>query len=103
LGDAGVTGRPHAAAGAAKAAGDAWALAERLIETDGNIERSLQLWEASQLERGYALLAKVRHMGRVLQSGGGFVPGDPSFTWGLPKVTEPTAPAAATAAAGSLG
>jgi 2,6-dihydroxypyridine 3-monooxygenase len=92
LGDAGVTGRPHAGAGGAKAAADAWELAGRLIEADGNVERALQLWEASQLEQGYALLAKVRHTGRVLQSGGSFVPGDPAFRWGLPTVAEPSPP-----------
>jgi 2,6-dihydroxypyridine 3-monooxygenase len=91
LGDAGITGRPHAGAGGAKAAADGWALAERLVEADGDVDRALQLWEATQLEHGYALLAKVRHMGRLLQSGGSFVPGDPGFRWGLPAVVEPDA------------
>jgi 2,6-dihydroxypyridine 3-monooxygenase len=89
LGDAGVTGRPHAGAGGAKAAADAWALAEALLETEGDVERALQRWEAAQLEQGYALLAKVRHMGRVLQTGAPFVPGDAAFRWGLPTVSEP--------------
>lgn len=89
LGDAGVTGRPHAGAGGAKAAADAWALAENLVEADGDVNRALQTWEAAQLEQGYALLAKVRHMGRVLQTGASFVPGDPAFRWGLPSVSEP--------------
>jgi 2,6-dihydroxypyridine 3-monooxygenase len=89
LGDAGVTGRPHAGAGGAKAAADAWALAERLLEADGDVDRALQTWEGPQLEQGYALLAKVRHMGRVLQGGGSFVPGDTAFRWGLPAVVEP--------------
>lgn len=89
LGDAGVTGRPHAGAGGAKAAADAWALAASLIDAGGDVERALQTWEGAQLAQGYALLAKVRHMGRVLQSGGRFVPGDPAFRWGLPAVAEP--------------
>jgi 2,6-dihydroxypyridine 3-monooxygenase len=89
LGDAGVAGRPHAGAGGAKAAADAWALAESLLEADGDVELALQRWEGAQLEQGYALLAKVRHMGRVLQSGGSFVPGDAGFRWGLPTVAEP--------------
>jgi 2,6-dihydroxypyridine 3-monooxygenase len=89
LGDAGVTGRPHAGAGGAKAAADAWALVEQLLEADGDVNRALQRWEAAQLEQGYALLAKVRHMGRVLQSGGNFLPGDAAFRWGLPAVAEP--------------
>jgi 2,6-dihydroxypyridine 3-monooxygenase len=89
LGDAGVTGRPHAGAGGAKAAADAWALADALLESEGDVERALQRWEAAQLEQGYALLAKVRHMGRVLQTGAPFVPGDAAFRWGLPTVSEP--------------
>ena len=64
---------------------------ERLLEADGDVNRALQTWEATQLEQGYALLAKVRHMGRVLQSGGSFVPGDAAFRWGLPAVAEPGA------------
>jgi 2,6-dihydroxypyridine 3-monooxygenase len=101
LGDAGVTGRPHAGAGGAKAAADAWALAECLLEADGDIDRALALWEAPQLQQGYALLAKVRHMGRVLQSGGTFVPGDPAFRWGLPTVAEPDAPTRSAEAVGA--
>lgn len=89
LGDAGVTGRPHAGAGGAKAAADAWALATSLVEASGDVDRALQAWEAAQLEQGYALLAKVRHMGRVLQSGASFVPGSAAFRWGLPTVAEP--------------
>jgi 2,6-dihydroxypyridine 3-monooxygenase len=92
LGDAGVTGRPHAGAGGAKAAADAWALADGLIAADGDVDRALQAWEAAQLEQGYALLAKVRHMGRVLQTGASFVPGDAAFRWGLPRVSEPDHP-----------
>jgi len=91
IGDAGVTCRPHAGAGGAKAAADAWALAESLVEAGGDVDRALQVWEARQLEQGYALLAKVRHMGRVLQGGGRFAPGDPVFRWGLPAVAEPDA------------
>jgi len=91
LGDAAVTGRPHAGAGGAKAAADAWALADCLVDAGGDVERALHVWEAAQLEQGYALLAKVRHMGRVLQTGASFLPGDASFRWGLPSVAEPEA------------
>src|SRR5581483_6800078 len=91
LGDAAVTGRPHAGAGGAKAAADAWALADCLVDAGGDVERALHVWEAAQLEQGYALLAKVRHMGRGLQTGASFLPGDASFRWGLPSVAEPEA------------
>jgi 2,6-dihydroxypyridine 3-monooxygenase len=86
LGDAAVTGRPHAAAGAAKAMSNAWALADALTASAGDVEAALRQWEPAQLAQGYALLAKVRYMAGKLQSGGSFVPGDPAFRWGLPPM-----------------
>jgi 2,6-dihydroxypyridine 3-monooxygenase len=84
IGDAAVTGRPHAAAGAAKAAANAWALAEALIRAAGDVEGALRAWEPLQLQQGRALLAKVRHMGNLLQNGGPFRPGDAACRFGLP-------------------
>jgi 2,6-dihydroxypyridine 3-monooxygenase len=86
LGDAAVTGRPHAAAGAAKAAANAWALADALAASSGDVDEALRLWEPRQLEHGRALLAKVRHMASYLQHGKRFVPGDPAFRFGMPAV-----------------
>lgn len=91
LGDAAVTGRPHAAAGAAKAAANAWALAEALVDSAGDVELALQAWEPAQLWQGRALLAKVRHMGNLLQNGGPFLPGDPACRFGLPPI-DPSSP-----------
>ena len=85
LGDAAVTGRPHAAAGAAKAMLNAWALADALKSSGGDVEAALAAWEPAQLAQGKAMLAKVRHMGEKLQSGGRFVPGEWAFRWGLPQ------------------
>jgi 2,6-dihydroxypyridine 3-monooxygenase len=86
LGDAAVTGRPHAAAGGAKAAADAWALADALVASGGDVDQALRRGEPRQLELGRALLAKVRHMAGYLQHGKRFVPGDPAFRWGMPAV-----------------
>jgi 2,6-dihydroxypyridine 3-monooxygenase len=86
LGDAAVTGRPHAAAGAAKAAANAWSLTEALVHAGGDVEGALQEWEPGQLQQGRALLAKVRHMGGLLQNGGAFFPGDPACRFGLPPI-----------------
>jgi 2,6-dihydroxypyridine 3-monooxygenase len=86
IGDAAITSRPHAAAGAAKAAANAWALAEALVDSDGDIDEALHRWEPAQLEAGYAFLAKVRYMASLLQSGGDFRPGDPNCRFGLPGV-----------------
>jgi 2,6-dihydroxypyridine 3-monooxygenase len=84
LGDAAVTCRPHAAAGGAKAAENAWALAEALIAAHGEVAAALRDWEPKQLRNGRALLEKVRRMGRRLQHGGPFAPGDPANRFGLP-------------------
>ena len=86
IGDAAVTGRPHAAAGAAKAAANGWALAEALVAANGDVHEALQRWEPRQLRQGRAMLAKVRRMGQLLQSGGPFPPGDPANRFGLPAV-----------------
>ena len=88
IGDAGVTVRPHAAAGAAKAADDAWMLADALTKASGVVGEALRCWEPRQLELGYALLGKVRRMGSVLQSGGTWLPGDPENRFGLPRLSK---------------
>jgi 2,6-dihydroxypyridine 3-monooxygenase len=85
IGDAAITGRPHAAASTAKAAVNAWTLAEALLDTAGDVEEALRRWEPGQLRQGRAFLAKVRHMGSLLQYGGTFLPDDPSCRWGMPS------------------
>lgn len=68
VGDAAITARPHAAAGSAKAAVDAWTLAEALDGAGGShIEAALARWQAGALARGRALLERTRDMGRRLQ------------------------------------
>ncbi|PBC47822.1 2,6-dihydroxypyridine 3-hydroxylase [Rhodococcus sp. ACS1] len=89
LGDAAITPRPHAAAGAAKAANDAWTLADALSSKPGHRVESLAEWERTQLAVGRAYLAKVRQMAGRLQTGGDFPPGEPAFRFGLPKIGEP--------------
>lgn len=84
VGDAGVTPRPHAAAGAAKAAADGWELAEAITAHTGDLEAAIATWEPRQLRRARAYLAKVRRMAAALQHGGPFEPGDPQNYFGLP-------------------
>lgn len=86
IGDAAIPSRPHAAAGAAKAAANAWALAEALEAANGDVEEALRRWELSQLAMGYAFLAKVRYMASLLQHGQSFLPGDPNCRFGLPSL-----------------
>ncbi|MGH9044699.1 MAG: FAD-dependent monooxygenase [Acidimicrobiales bacterium] len=88
IGDAAITPRPHAAAGAAKAAAEAWALAEAIEQFDDGFE-SFTTWEQRQLAVGRAYLVKVRRMGTLLQHGGEFRPGDPVNRFGFPREAEP--------------
>jgi 2,6-dihydroxypyridine 3-monooxygenase len=82
LGDAAFVVRPHAAAGTAKAAADAWALAEALAAT-GEVPAALARWERSQLALGAQLLERTRRIGRRSQVDGTWVPGDPELIFGL--------------------
>lgn len=85
IGDAGFTPRPHAAAGAAKAASDAWSLAGSLERSGQDIPAALRSWEPQQLQVGRAYLQKVRAMASVLQHGGDFPPGAAEYRFGLPQ------------------
>ena len=85
IGDAAFTPRPHAAAGAAKAAADAWNLADQLVSASGEVQEALRAWEPERLGVGRAYLRKVREMAAVLQHGGDFPPGSPEFRFGLPQ------------------
>jgi 2,6-dihydroxypyridine 3-monooxygenase len=82
LGDAAFVVRPHAAAGTAKAAADAWALAEA-IEREGQVPCALARWEPGQLALGAQLLERTRRIGRRSQFDGTWVPGDPELIFGL--------------------
>jgi 2,6-dihydroxypyridine 3-monooxygenase len=83
IGDAAFAVRPHAAAGTAKAADDAWALAEELTASGGDVPMALAAWERRQLSVGRALLARTRDIGNSSQLSGTFRPGDPKLIFGL--------------------
>jgi 2,6-dihydroxypyridine 3-monooxygenase len=82
LGDAAFVVRPHAAAGTAKAAADAWELA-RALEEQPDIESALSAWEPGQLELGRNLLERTRRIGRRSQVDCNWTPGDPELIFGL--------------------
>ena len=82
IGDAAFVVRPHAAASTAKAAADAWALAEA-VERDGDVPSALARWEAGQVALGAQLLERTRRIGRRSQFDGTWVPGDPELIFGL--------------------
>ena len=83
IGDAAFAARPHAAAGTAKAAADAWALADALRSVEGDVVTALEKWEPGRLELGRSLLARVRAMGRHYQVDSDADPADRSLRFGL--------------------
>jgi 2,6-dihydroxypyridine 3-monooxygenase len=83
LGDAAFAARPHAAAGTAKAAEDAWVLGEELLNAGGDVPAALQSWQRRQLKLGTDLLARTRWIGDTAQFGAGLTPGDPRLIFGL--------------------
>jgi len=87
LGDAAFAVRPHAAAGTAKAAEDAWQLAAALSEHD-NLDHALQEWEKAQLTLGRDLLARTRSIGSRSQVTNDWEPGDPDLLFGLHRAGE---------------
>jgi 2,6-dihydroxypyridine 3-monooxygenase len=91
VGDAACSARPHAAAGTAKAAADAWALRDALVASDGDVAAALAAWEPAQLELSRALLDRVTEMGDRSQFHNTWIPGDPSLRFGLygPGVLHP--------------
>jgi 2,6-dihydroxypyridine 3-monooxygenase len=82
LGDAANLGRPHAAAGTAKAADDAWALTDALARND-DLLTALREYEDSQLAVGHQLIERTELIGRRSQFENSWVPGDPDLIFGL--------------------
>lgn len=83
IGDAAFAARPHAAAGSAKAAADAWTIYEHLGAHDGGVAESLKLWEPGQLELGNRLIDRTSAMGARSQFTNTWTPGDPELRFGL--------------------
>ena len=82
IGDAAFAARPHAAAGTAKAAADAWALADALA-AQPDIPRALAEWEPARLALGNDLLRRVAEMGARSQFTNTWDPADPALHFGL--------------------
>ena len=83
LGDAAFVARPHAAAGTAKAAENAWTLAEAIASASGELPAALQSWSTHQTALGSSLVARSRHMGEGSQFRSDWRPGDPGLRFGL--------------------
>ncbi len=83
LGDAACAARPHAAAGTAKAAADAWSLATAIEKAGGNLDLALQVWEPVQLALSAQLESRVQAMGERAQFDNSWRPEDPELRFGL--------------------
>ena len=81
VGDAAFVARPHAAAGTAKAAVDAWSLADALTGAD-DLAEGLLRWQLGQVELGRSVVQRSRQLGEA-QLRGKWVPGDNSLLFGL--------------------
>ncbi len=82
MGDAAFAVRPHAAAGTAKAADDAWAFS-RAFEKHESIDTALAEFEPTQVQLGRELLERTRVIGHRSQVENTWEPGDPDFIFGL--------------------
>jgi 2,6-dihydroxypyridine 3-monooxygenase len=83
LGDAAFALRPHIAAGTAKAADDAWALADELHASGGHVPSALAAYERRQLTVGREALGRSRRNGDRSQFEGTWRPEDPDLAFGL--------------------
>ena len=92
IGDAAFVARPHAAAGTAKAAEDAWTLAAALEVNHPDIPDALRKWQIPQLELGSSLVDRAAQMGDRSQSDNTWIPGDPNLGFGLYGPTPPSWP-----------
>jgi 2,6-dihydroxypyridine 3-monooxygenase len=82
LGDAAFAVRPHAAAGTAKAADDAWTLVKAL-DGEGPVTDALTQWETTQLALGRKLTERNDRLGRRSQVTDDWDPNDPEVIFGL--------------------
>jgi 2,6-dihydroxypyridine 3-monooxygenase len=82
IGDAGFVARPHMAAGTAKAAANAWALAEALA-AHADVPEALRAWEPGQVELGRQLVARTRRVGDQSQHLGTWDATDPDLLFRL--------------------
>ncbi len=74
IGDAAFGGRPHLGAGTAKAAQDAFTLADALDAEAGDVTKALAAWEPTRLEVGRAFVADNRRLGEQFQFSEGAPP-----------------------------
>lgn len=77
VGDAGFVARPHAAAGTAKGAEEAFLLAQALADRSVDVPTALKAWARRVAPVGSALVARSRHAGERAQFEGSWEVGEP--------------------------
>lgn len=77
LGDAGFVARPHAAAGTAKGAEEAWLLARAVADPATDLRAALRRWERRALAIGRDLVVRSRRAGQRAQEECTWQVGDP--------------------------
>lgn len=85
VGDAAFALRPHAAAGTAKAAEDAWQLSRAVGSGDDDLDDRLRQWESAQLALGRLATERTRDAGQRAQFDNTWKLGDP-LPFGLYEV-----------------
>jgi 2,6-dihydroxypyridine 3-monooxygenase len=83
MGDAAFAARPHAAAGTAKAAEDAWKLGDALVAANFDVDLALEKWEPTQLQLGRDVIARTQAIGTKYQVTGDWEPGEKFLEFGL--------------------
>ena len=83
IGDAAFAVRPHAAAGTAKAAEDAWSLAAALSSHGADLGYALSEWERERLRVGRFVVDRSRRMGDRSQNSCTWRPQDQELRFGL--------------------
>jgi 2-polyprenyl-6-methoxyphenol hydroxylase-like FAD-dependent oxidoreductase len=67
VGDAAFIPRPHTAASVSKAAANAIALVDALVDSDRHVSDALKTWELGQLTLGMQLWRKGQDLGETSQ------------------------------------
>ncbi len=91
MGDSAFSGRPHLGAGTAKAASDAWSLAEELSRDPEHIDAALARWQARQLPLGQGYVSANRQLGHDLQVAANVPPQEFSSRMGWARLVAETA------------
>ncbi len=68
LGDAAFVARPHVGMGVAKAGSDAMALADALVQHNGDVAAALAEYERQRIAAGRLVVAHARHLGAYMQA-----------------------------------